>query len=139
MKKILVGYWVFTGLLIVLMGMGTIPDIMYDPSAVELFKKLGYPDYLLPFLGYAKLLGIIAILIPGFPRIKEWVYAGFTFDLLGAMYSVIATGDIASSAFFIIGFALIAGSYIFHHKRLRAAAAGRRTGEATSANLQFQQ
>ncbi|SMG65112.1 conserved hypothetical protein, partial [methanotrophic bacterial endosymbiont of Bathymodiolus sp.] len=72
------------------MGIGAIPDILYASDAVVLFAHLGYPSYLLPFLGVAKLLGILAILIPGFPRIKEWAYAGLTFDLVGAMYSSIA-------------------------------------------------
>ncbi|WP_340371582.1 DoxX family protein [Peribacillus sp. FSL E2-0218] len=122
MKKTNSLYWVFTGLLVALMGIGSIPDILSAPDAVALFKHLGYPAYLLPFLGIAKLLGIVAILVPGFPRIKEWAYAGMTFDLTGAMYSTIVVGDPVSSwLFFVIGFILIAGSYIYHHKRSKAA------------------
>ncbi|MGE6376411.1 DoxX family protein [Peribacillus muralis] len=65
----------------------------------------------MPFLGIAKLLGIAAILVPGFPRTKESAYAGFTFDLTGAMYASIAVGDPVSSwLFFPIGYILIAGS-----------------------------
>ncbi|OXM86987.1 DoxX family protein [Paenibacillus rigui] len=120
MKKTTVFYWILTGLLAVLMGLGSFPDILSVPDAVALFQHLGYPAYLLPFLGIAKLLGVIAILVPGFPRLKEWAYAGFVFDLSGAMYSSIAVGDPASGwIFFIIGFILIAGSYILHHKRLK--------------------
>lgn len=78
------------------MVLGSIPDIMSVPNAVALFNHLGYPTYLLPFLGIAKLLGVVAIIIPGFPRIKEWAYAGFVFDLTGAMYSSISVGDPAS-------------------------------------------
>jgi uncharacterized membrane protein YphA (DoxX/SURF4 family) len=112
-------YWIFTGLLAALMVFGSIPDILYVPDAVALFTHLGYPAYLLPFLGVAKLLGVMAILIPGFPRIKEWAYAGFVFDLAGAMYSTISVGDPASVWLsYIIGFILIAGSYIFHHKKI---------------------
>src|SRR5206468_8172530 len=96
MKKITVLYWVFTGLLSALMLLGAIPDLMSVPDAVTLFNHLGYPAYLLPFLGVAKILGVIAILVPGFPRIKEWAYAGFVFDLAGAMYSSIAVHDPAS-------------------------------------------
>jgi hypothetical protein len=122
MKKVKITYWVFTGLLIVLMGMGSIPDIISSPDAVVLFEHLGYPTYLLPFLGVAKLLGLIAILIPGYPRIKEWAYAGLTFDLAGAAYSTLAAGDpVANSVFFLIGFAIIAGSYVCYHRLLRAA------------------
>ncbi|MEF2094776.1 DoxX family protein [Bacillus sp. CFBP9009] len=117
MKKIKIIYWIFTGLLVALMVLGSIPDIMSVPNAVALFNHLGYPTYLLPFIGIAKLLGVVAILIPGFPRIKEWAYAGFVFDLTGAMYSSISVGDPASEwLLFIIGYILIAGSYIYHHK-----------------------
>ncbi|MDM5213199.1 DoxX family protein [Peribacillus sp. NJ4] len=122
MKKINIIYWIFTGLLAALMVLGSIPDIMSVSDAVALFNHLGYPTYLLPFLGIAKLLGVVAILIPGFPRIKEWAYAGFVFDLTGAMYSSISVGDPASEwLLFIIGYILIAGSYIFHHKKVKSA------------------
>jgi hypothetical protein len=122
MKKTKVIYWIFTALLVVLMGFGAIPDILYAPDAVALFAHLGYPSYLLPFLGVAKLLGIVAILIPGFPRIKEWAYAGFAFDLAGAMYSSIAVGDpVGGWTFFIIGFVVIGGSYVCYHRKQRAA------------------
>jgi hypothetical protein len=88
-------------------------------------KHLGYPLYFTPFLGVLKLLGVIAMLIPGFPRIKEWVYAGFTFDLVGALYSFIAVGDKPKDyALFVIFFALLIVSYIYFHKRLEAKAAG---------------
>jgi uncharacterized membrane protein YphA (DoxX/SURF4 family) len=121
MKKIIIIYWIFTGLLAVLMVLGSIPDIMSVPDAVALFTHLGYPTYLLPFIGIAKLLGVVAILIPGFPRIKEWAYAGFVFDLTGAMYSSISVGDPATGwVLFFIGYILIAGSYVFYHRKLKA-------------------
>ncbi|SDJ23837.1 DoxX family protein [Alteribacillus bidgolensis] len=118
MKKINITYWVFTGLLSVLMLIGAIPDILSAPEAVALFNHLGYPAYLLPFIGIAKLLGVVAILIPGFWRIKEWAYAGFTFDLTGAMYSTISVDGLTSGlVVFFIGYTLIAGSYVFYHRK----------------------
>jgi uncharacterized membrane protein YphA (DoxX/SURF4 family) len=71
----------------------TIPDVLRIPQAVELFTHLGYPTYLLPFLGTAKILAVIAILVPGFPRIREWACAGLLFHLIGAWYSHISVGD----------------------------------------------
>jgi hypothetical protein len=122
MKKVNIIYWIFTVLTIALMGVGAIPDIMSVPSAVELFVHLGYPTYLLPFIGIAKVLGVVAILIPGFPRIKEWAYAGFVIDLTGALYSTIAVGDVnAGLAFFLLGYIVIFGSYFYYHKRLKLA------------------
>jgi uncharacterized membrane protein YphA (DoxX/SURF4 family) len=118
-KKIKISYWIFTGLFSALMIMASIPDILSVPEAIAIFKHLGYPTYLLPFIGTAKFLGVVAILIPGFPRIKEWAYAGLFFDLLGALYSAIAVSDPFSSiAPAVIGIILFAGSYIFYHKKL---------------------
>ena len=120
-KKINIIYWIFTGLLLAAMGLGAIPDLLSMPDALAVFKQLGYPAYLSPFMGAIKLLGVIAILIPGFPRIKEWVYAGFVYDLTGATYSSIAIGTpILQVLPMLIGYALIIISYIYHHKRLKA-------------------
>ena len=122
MKKIKITYWIFTGILSALMLMSSIPNILSAPEALAAFKHLGYPAYLSPFLGVAKLLGVIAILVPGNARLKEWAYAGFVFDLSGAVYSGISVGDpIAQWAPVFIGFVLIAVSYIFHHKKMKAA------------------
>lgn len=123
MKKINILYWIFTILLAVLMGLGAIPDLLSTPDAVKMVcDHLHYPAYFLPFIGVAKLLGAIAILVPGFPRLKEWAYAGFTFDITGAVYSSIAVGDPASTWIFtiILGYGLIFCSYIFYHKRRKA-------------------
>jgi uncharacterized membrane protein YphA (DoxX/SURF4 family) len=71
-----------------------IPDIMSTSEAIEIVTThFGYPAYFIPFIGVAKLLGAIAILIPGFPRVTEWAYAGIAFDLLSVAYSSIALHD----------------------------------------------
>ena len=126
MKRTKILYWVFTGLLGALMLMSSIPDIISSPEAVEIVTHhLGYPAYFIPFIGVAKLLGVIAILAPGFPRLKEWAYAGFVFDLTAAVYSSIRVGDPVSQwAPIIIGFVIIALSYIFYHKKQKAALTG---------------
>jgi uncharacterized membrane protein YphA (DoxX/SURF4 family) len=123
MKKINILYWIFTGLLAAVMLMSGIQNAMSTPQSVDIVTKhLGYPAYFIPFIGVAKCLGVIAILIPGFPRIKEWAYAGFVYDLTGAVYSSISIGDPASQWWpILIFYVLIAGSYIFYHKKLKAA------------------
>ncbi len=63
------------------------------PPGVYGIKLLGYPVYLLTILGVWKLLGVIAVLIPKFPLLKEWTYAGFFFIMTGAIFSHIATGS----------------------------------------------
>jgi hypothetical protein len=122
MKKTKTLYWIFTGLLAAGMLMSSIPDIMVTPEAVQVFKSLSLPKYLIPLLGVAKFLGVIAILVPGFPRLKEWAYAGFVYDLSGALYSGISSGFPLAQMLpvFLIGYLLIALSYIFYHKLQRA-------------------
>jgi hypothetical protein len=92
MKKTKIYYWIITGLFCAFMLLSAVPDILLTPATVKFMTDLGYPVYIIPFLGIAKLLGVIAILIPGFPKIKEWAYAGLFFDLVGATYSGIAKG-----------------------------------------------
>lgn len=124
MKRTKILYWVFTGLLGVLMLLSAIPDLLSVPEALESFKHLGYPAYLSPFLGVAKIFGVVAILVPRYPRLKEWAYAGFVFDLTGAMYSGISVGDPVSAwAPILIGYAVIATSYVLYHKKSEAAIA----------------
>lgn len=64
-----------------------------------MFTRLGYPSYLLTMLGVWKLLGTIAVLIPKFPLIKEWAYAGFFFAMSGALLSHLFNGDEAKELF----------------------------------------
>lgn len=117
MKRTKIIYWVVTGILAAMLGIGSVYDAISAPEAVDHVTRIGYPAYIVPFLGVAKLLGIVAILVPGFPRLKEWAYAGLFYDLFGAFYSHIAFGDGPDMwAGFFIGFALIAASYIYHHK-----------------------
>src|ERR1700730_12136548 len=97
MKKTRIIYWTITGLFALFMLAAAVPDIISAPDAITVLKGIGYPVYLLPFLGIAKVLGVLAILISGFPRIKEWAYAGLLFDLIGAAYSNIASGATANS------------------------------------------
>jgi hypothetical protein len=120
MKKTKIIFWVTTGLLSAMLGIGAVYDAISAKEAVDHVTRIGYPAYIVPFLGVAKILGIIAILVPKYPRLKEWAYAGITYDLIGAFYSHIAFGDGPDMwAGFLIGFVLIAVSYIYHHKLQR--------------------
>jgi hypothetical protein len=121
MKKTKIFYWVTTALFAAFMLSTSIPDIILNKEAVVFMNHLGYLNYFTVFIGAAKVLGCIAILIPGFPRIKEWAYAGLFFDLFGAVYSVIAVdGFNASMLFMVLPFTLFTLSYVLHHKLLRS-------------------
>ncbi|SRR5258706_3680403 len=124
MKKTNTIYWIVTGLFGAFMFFSAIPDILLTAEAKAFIGHLGYPDYFIRMIGICKALGVIAILIPGYPRIKEWAYAGLFYDLLAATYSQIATDGFMPPIFFMLlplGFA--SASYILHHKRLKTAAA----------------
>lgn len=101
-----------------LMTLSAVPDVFRVPGALTVFSHLGYPPYLLPFLGTAKLLGVAVVLVPGVPRTKEWAFAGLTFDVLGALYSHVAVGDpprVWMPA--LVGLTLVGGSYVAHRLR----------------------
>jgi uncharacterized membrane protein YphA (DoxX/SURF4 family) len=70
-----------------------------SPGGVHSMGHLGYPVYLLTLLGIWKMLGVIAILVPKFPLVKEWAYAGFFFVMSGAIYSHLASGDSLNDIF----------------------------------------
>jgi hypothetical protein len=119
MKKTKTLYWVFTGLFAIMMFGSAIPDVFsYEIAVQGMHTDLGYPLYFIPFIGVAKVLGVAAILIPGYPKIKEWAYAGLFFDLIGATYSIIANGGNAGQwGFMIMPVALGILSYFYYHKR----------------------
>ena len=117
MKKTKTIYWIVTGLFGAFMGFTAIPDILMNADAITFMNHLGYPNYFIPFIGVAKVLGVIAIFIPGFPRVKEWAYAGLCFDLIGAVYSIVAIDGFQPGIFFmLLPFVLGTISYIYSHK-----------------------
>ncbi|QTE23272.1 DoxX family protein [Polaribacter cellanae] len=95
-KKII--YWVVTIFLSFGMLAGGIQQLLQIGGYVEIIEDLGYPKYLLSILGVWKILGVIAILIPKFPLLKEWAYAGFFFTMSGAMVSHFAVGQSITDA-----------------------------------------
>jgi hypothetical protein len=117
MKTTKLFYLMIAGVFAAFMLMSALPDILVMPDAIKIMSHLGYPKYIIPFLGVAKLLGVVAILIPGFPRIKEWAYAGFFFDLSGATYSGIARdGFNPAILFMVLPLAFLFLSYVLYKK-----------------------
>ncbi|MBI3518852.1 MAG: DoxX family protein [Bacteroidetes bacterium] len=119
MKKTTTLYWIFTGLLIPAIGIGSIPGVISSPDSVKIFTELGYPAYLVPFVSVARILALVVIFIPKFPRLKEWAYAGIVFDIVVAIYSQIAIGNpLLFIVFPLIALSLLLGSYFLYHKKL---------------------
>ena len=100
-KRNLIIYWIATTLMSVGMLGSGLAQIFHAKEMVDLVVPLGYPLYILYIIGTWKVLGVIAILTPGFKRLKEWAYAGFFFLMTGALISHLASGDFSLKA--IIG------------------------------------
>ena len=108
-KTIKIIYWIFTILFCLGMLFSGVSELMQNPQAVEVIKHLGYPVYLNIILGIAKILGVLAILQWKFKTVKEWAYAGFTIDFLGASASLYFAGDgilmaLSTIPFFVVMF-----------------------------------
>ena len=88
-----IGYWITTGLLSLGLLGGGVMDLLQPPDLAAAMEHLGYPLYFALILGVWKLLGVVALLAPGFGRVKEWAYAGVVFNMSGAAISHVAVGD----------------------------------------------
>lgn len=86
-------YWVATLWLCLGMSATGIVQLIHMEEEVTNFTNLGYPTYLMTLLGIWKILGVIAMLLPRFPLLKEWAYAGFFFAMSGAVISHLIVGD----------------------------------------------
>ena len=97
-------------------------SILKNEDSVKLIHgMLGYPDYFIPFTGWAKLIGAVVLLLPGYGRIKEWAYAGLFFDLIAAVYSGIAVSKTFDPMIFSMLIWIVPGilSYIYWHKKMK--------------------
>jgi hypothetical protein len=118
MKKTKIFYWIFTALFSAFMIFSSVGDVLMTADTVTFMTMLGYPMYILPFLGVAKILGSIVILLPGFDRVKEWAYAGLAIDLAGATYSMVyVTGVNAGILFMLMPVTFLVLSYVLHHRK----------------------
>jgi DoxX-like family len=95
MKRKAISYWVITAFLVFNIFTGGIAELFRLKGNVDGMIFLGYPIYFLTILGTWKLLGTIELLVPRFPRLKEWAYAGIFFNMAGAAISHAVRGDAA--------------------------------------------
>lgn len=114
-------YWIFTILFAGLMILSAVPNALNTEESQEIIHgMLGYPVYIIPFIGFAKIIGSIVILIPGLKKTKEWGYAGLFFDLAGAVYSGIAVAGGVDPMMLTLLAWIVPGilSYILWNKRM---------------------
>jgi len=120
MKRLNIYFWICTGLLVPAVGLGSALGVVPSEESTKVITTLGYPAYLLPYISVAKLVALLVIFIPKFPRLKEWAYAGLVIDITGAMYSILATGHSVSNLIFpLLALLLVFGSYYFYHRRIQ--------------------
>jgi hypothetical protein len=101
-------YWTATTLLVLGLLSGGIAEVMQRPDNVEGMLRLGYPMYFGIIIGLWKIAGSVAILAPGFGRLKEWAYAGVFFNMTGAAASHAIVGEPAWHVAVTLGFAALA-------------------------------
>jgi hypothetical protein len=110
MKGKKIAYWATTGLVAFVIGSGGAAQIaQYLGNRHGTVPLLGYPMYFFGILGFWKVLGAITILVPRFPLLKEWAYAGIFFDLTGAAASCAAVGGYGAYGFHVIAPLAITG------------------------------
>jgi len=113
-KRNTIIYWIFTLWMSLGMVSTAIVQLMKNKDELANFTNLGYPSYLMIIIGIWKILGVIAILIPKFPLLKEWGYAGFFFVMSGAIISHIIVNDSINKIFpAVLLFVLVIISWYF--------------------------
>ena len=120
-KTINIIYWIATIIFAALMIFSAAGGLQPSQQAIQIMHDgLGYPVYFIQFISFAKLFGVIAILIPNLNKtVKEWAYAGLFFDLAGAVYSGIASAGKFDPMILTMAAWIIPGivSYYFWHKK----------------------
>jgi uncharacterized membrane protein YphA (DoxX/SURF4 family) len=132
-----IAYWATTILGPASFVIGGVLNLTQTEQVLATMHHLGYPAYFASLLGMWKLLGAIAIVVPGFPRLKEWAYAGFFFDLTAAAVSRAAVGDGAGDIVAPLVFlALVMASWALRpaSRRLAATSAAPRTSTVRTQN-----
>jgi uncharacterized membrane protein YphA (DoxX/SURF4 family) len=92
-KSKVIGYWITTLLLATECVVGGVMGALQLQPFIGIIEHLGYPPYFMTILGISYVLAGVALLVPRFPRLKEWAYAGLVFNYTGAAASHLAIGD----------------------------------------------
>ena len=88
-----IAYWIVTGLFCLALAFSGVTHLFHFEFMVKNMTLLGYPVYVMTIIGSFKLAGVATLLAPRLPLLKEWAYAGFTFNLIGATASHFFSGD----------------------------------------------
>jgi hypothetical protein len=130
----LIGYWIATGIITLETGVGSEWDLARVSHVRDVFDRLGYPYYLLTVLGVWKILSVVTLLAPRFPRLKEWAYAGVFFLYTGAVFSHLYMGEVKDSLnpLFLAVLTVLSWALRPASRRLDLTASGAVSGERTT-------
>jgi uncharacterized membrane protein YphA (DoxX/SURF4 family) len=95
-------YWTTIAILVFVLLSGGIGELLHQWGTLDTAAVLGYPPYFLTIIGLWKVVGAIVLLVPGVPRLKEWVYAGIVFNMTGAAASHAFVADYGPFAFHVV-------------------------------------
>jgi DoxX-like family len=121
-QGMVIGFWIATTLFCLQMGFTAFAQLRF-PEVAAVFAHLGFPDYFRVELTWAKLLGVVLLMAPVPPRLKEWAYAGFAINLVSAVIAHLAVGDGPEAWVWAVGTAVLWGLSYFFWRRLEAAPA----------------
>ncbi len=121
MNKQIVAYWIFTALICLVMAFGGVMDVLGPVEVTDMAAHLGFPVYAFTIIGLFKIAGTVVVLSPGFGRLKEWAYAGFMIDLVGASFAHLSVGDGVDAwlpPLIILGFSMLSWGLRPEHRRI---------------------
>jgi hypothetical protein len=132
-KRIVVGYWIVTALFTLQMGFTAYAQLRL-PEVAAAFTHLGFPEYFRVGLSWVKLVGLVLLLAPVPARLKEWVHAGFAFDLGSAVLAHLAVGDGPAAWGWPVGTGVLWALSYFLWRRLQTRSGERAPSEARLAS-----
>jgi hypothetical protein len=107
-----------TGIILLLMGIAGYYDASSDPAVISYTKHLGYPPYFIVWLGWCKIAGTLFFLLPNKPRLREWCYAGFSFEIISGLVSHLACHDPLNIVMLPITALLVLAISYFSYRKL---------------------
>lgn len=107
-----IAYWASTGVIAAMMCFAAFTYLSGGPQVVQGFASVGYPQQLRIILGILKPLGAIALVVPGFVKLKEWAYAGFTYAWICAAVAHFSAGQKGEAMFPLVLLVLLYVSYV---------------------------
>ena len=127
-------YWTLTALFCLMMLADGVAGLLHEPNGVAAMQQLGYPVFVMDITGAAKIMGALALLQRNFHTLKEWAFAGFVFDFIGAAASVLFAGmGLVATLPALLMLAVVLGLYFLWQRYLAGRALAPTTPETSAA------